>query len=254
MQALHWMVWIGVSTTLLGCNEIGVRSDPIESPPPAAEEQALQSEREQAPPTPAPARSESPCSEKAAQAIARAYLLSIPIVEGRFALEIDGQSALTRFVQANRELFSRIGAAVVCARFLSPRVSAQGASNYDRHAGDRVIEQWGADAPEIAGEVARDVQRDVNAGAQSQMMLGQELAWLAEVLPAVADGNLAPYNAARSPSRILMREQMPAIAMLEQIDPNAARLMRAEMQKAMTQYGPAFEQQIIAMARAHSGH
>jgi hypothetical protein len=184
--------------------------------------------------------------------IARAYVLSIPVVEGRLELSIDADSPLTKFVQANRAAFHSEGT-TGCMRLLGASLARQGGAAYDQHAGDRVIEQFGGDAPEIAGQVARDVQRDANLGAQNAYLMGMELMWLADVLPAIADGNLEPYNAAGSLSRQQTKAILPMAEGVLNADPATAAQVHRAISESFRQIIPPFEQAIVRMSATSCG-
>ena len=70
----------------------------------------------------------------------------------------------------------------------------------------------------------------MNAGSVDLFSMGQELLWLATVLPTAAQQDWRPYYTTGRPWRQQVREALPNIRQLGQLDPSVAPMLGAMLQ------------------------
>jgi hypothetical protein len=92
------------------------------------------------------------------------------------------------------------------------------------------------------GEQARGVANSLQSGNLDMLRMGQELVWLANVLPAAADGNWTLFDTTGTYLRTTYRQMKPF--MDEMSDPE----VRAIVQNVRGQYEPIVEDQIMWLA------
>ncbi|MBN2526817.1 MAG: hypothetical protein JXR76_10515 [Deltaproteobacteria bacterium] len=187
------------------------------------------------------------CPSHVARAVADAYLKSAPISAEKLKLEISKDSSLVTYVDAHKGLFSENGPAVECARHLGQRVVALGESAFStsEEMHKTMVHKWGGAAPGTAADAADNVQ---SRGA-SMYVLGQELLWLAEVLPGVAAGNLAQFNEGNSPMRRQLQNAISeaSSSQTSSINPNATHIDEL-LDITSTQYRPDLSGFIVMLA------
>lgn len=136
------------------------------------------------------------CSEMDGIVVAGALALAHPFAD---------ESVLYKMVQENKALFSANSSVIACARKLGNRLVSAGLKSYDPKAADRAARSGGP------AELVPDVARELNAFSLEASALGQELNWLAGVLPAMAAGDMVPFNTTASPQRAQIRQLLPLI-------------------------------------------
>ena len=191
--------------------------------------------------------SHSPCTSASAKAIARAYLLSVPLRNDRINLAISDDSQLTQYVQHNHELFAAHGAATQCAAALGEKVTSFGEQAYlsSTDMQKSISGNWGGSAAAIAAKAADTLQ---SHGA-SMFTLGEEMLWLAKVLPDVANGQLSGYNAADSNSRSLLKQAVQTQAASEITNADMTNENLSDLlNNTANQYLTPLEDQIILLA------
>ena len=170
-----------------------------------------------------------PSKEETARVLAHTYVLATPI---------SSPEALFDYVQENREYFVKNGPAIRLARALGNRLIREGVGAYDPNAFERAMGVGPA-------EFAPDVARSLNEGAYQALAMGQELCWLADVLPAVAVGDYGPYQTTGTLARQAVRQSLPYIyGMMEMLDPEIAQLY----EETMNLYMPLAEDYIFMLA------
>ena len=177
--------------------------------------------------TSSPANAGHLCTEQSARAIARAYMLSSPFSSGN----------ILGYITQNREHFVQGGNAIRCARALGSQLVTAGINAYDPKAYEKAM---GVGPAEFAPKVAESI----NSGATDLMLMGQELHWLAQVLPPAIRGNYVPYNTTGTPTRQQIRQVLPIFNVLCQTDPAMCQMVRGIMQ----QFEPIIEEQIVMLA------
>lgn len=140
-----------------------------------------------------------PIDEVTARVLARAYALDNPLAT----------KEMEAFVSANQSFFVANGSAIQAMRLLGGKLTQAGINAFDPQALARASQVGGP--PEMVGQVARKL----NSGATDIFCMGQELAWLAEVLPYAVQGDWRPYLQTRPICRGLTH--IEAITRLEQL-------------------------------------
>jgi hypothetical protein len=168
------------------------------------------------------------CNQQSARAIAHAYVLASPLGDG---------NELANYVRANHALFTHGGAAIRCASVLGPRLVRGGINAYDPKAYERAM---GVGPSQFAPQVADSI----NSGAVDLYMMGAELQWLAQVLPAMANGNYQPFLTTGTYMRQQMRQILPIMQMMLAMDPGAAQILNS----VNAQFAPIAEEQIFMLA------
>lgn len=191
------------------------------------------------------------CLPEAAKTMAHAYLASFQFTEGTTSLPIDASSPFSKYVQENQKMFAKEGAATRCAAALGRHITSLGQDTYKdpKKMSDNITSKWGGQAAEIAAQSASDVQ---SSGAE-MFELGQELQWLANVLPDVAAGNYTTFNAADSQTRMRMKDAQPAPDAISKKSPQKPQKagtpeMAKTMDSPMHQMGPMVENQLVILA------
>ena len=87
--------------------------------------------------------------------------------------------------------------------------------------------------------MARSVASDIQSGSVGLMAMGQELFWLAEVLPTAAAGDWKDYNTTGTPTRQQLRQVLPWMDSI--LDPST----KQSFDIMMSQYAPVFEKQLF---------
>jgi hypothetical protein len=193
------------------------------------------------------ARKTPACTYESAQAVARAYLLSMPVKDESIALSLTDESPLSKFVAENKALFVKDGPAIKCIAALGEQITALGENSYDSSntMHRAIMSKWGGKSPEAAANAADTVQ---SHGA-SMYQLGQEMRWLSNVLPSIVDGEYVAFNRADSPLRHHLdqiRQKVDVSA--ETIRPAISAEMEDVLNDTLNQYGPALEDEIVTLA------
>jgi len=183
----------------------------------------------------------SACDEQAARLAARAYVLSIPLVQG-------GEQLLS-LLQGNRGAFSQDGEATGCLRRLGQRLTSSGMQQAQELEDYSATEQFGGSMPEELSQLPGQVDQTLGAYAGNTIMMGQELLWLSRVLPAAAHGNTGPYHTTATPARRMAIQVMPMLQMLCGMDPTACSALNGSLRAVL----PHLERQVRAMALAAAG-
>jgi hypothetical protein len=191
--------------------------------------------------------SESPCTDIAANALARAYRLAMPIDRGSFTFTIDESSPLAAYVRDHRALFKRDGAAVRCATALGRHVVSLGVKTLRNRQDvyDGVMNGWGGQSPDIAASVALEL---INQGAD-MYALGNELIWLAQVLPDVTKSRYDSFNQADSETRQTLKQYIPLFDTAIGVSRDR-ELYRQILSQTREQFGPNTENALIILASA----
>jgi hypothetical protein len=187
------------------------------------------------------------CTYEAAQAVARAYLLSMPVKDETISLSVTEESPLSKFVAENKALFVKDGPAIRCITALGEQITALGEQSYDSSNSMHraIMSKWGGKSPEAAANAADTVQ---SHGA-SMYQMGVEMRWLSNVLPSIVDGNYDAFNRADSP----LRHHLDNIRQKNDVSDAAVRpAITTEMEDVLNdtlnQYGPALEDEIVTLA------
>lgn len=175
-------------------------------------------------------------SKAAARHLARIYVLTNPLAEGDFRA----------YLSQNRPYFVENGQAVQLAKELGLALRTAGVSSYDPGAEERahrIASQTGV-SPEFAPEVARNLNRN----SLDLWRMGNELLWLAEVLPPATRGDFGPYETTGTWQRQQIRQVLPILKTLLTSDPEMAQMYNA----VLKEYRPFAEEYIMSLFKAYS--
>lgn len=103
----------------------------------------------------------------------------------------------------NKGKFSKTGAVIQCALRLSRALTKAGLESYDPKAYEKVMHP--------------DVAQNMNALSVEMVTFGTELGWLAKVLPPIAEGDTDPFQTTGTPTRQILRQNLPGIHLMLQI-------------------------------------
>ena len=182
---------------------------------------------------PAPVQTPQTFDPKVAQVVGRVYYLAIPLSE---------PSELANYVQQNRAYFVENSPVIRCASALGNKLVYQAVSSYSQGDYDKAYEsslEMGA-----TGEIAHSVADSIQSGNLGLFAMGQELLWLAEVLPSAAEGNWTPFNTTGTEARITTRNYLSIVNSMGMMDPETLQIMQA----SMTQFQTLAEDQIVFLA------
>jgi len=193
----------------------------------------------------------NPCSQDAALVLARAYILAQPLLVAD-DIYINNGEPLRKWVAQRPDVFGREGVVTRCAARVGPRIAQQGIGLYDPNAYEKVMDS----SPAEISHLSQDVADRMNDSATNLFELGQELTWLAEILPAVADGDLEPFlntgYTLRNEKKQLAQAAFANVRAMCQMDPAGCRenfsMMVPALKKAVdeTQYATAYSIVMLA--------
>jgi hypothetical protein len=172
------------------------------------------------------------CSDQSARLIARAYFLSNPMLP---------DDEFRAFVAGNRSALTSSSPAIQCGQVLGAHIALRGIGAYDTDAYRRAMGSGPA-------ELAPDVARSINSGAVDLFVMGQEIAWLAGVLPAAAEGNFGPYATTGTETRVMMRQALALVGPLVTMDGEFAQML-GMTKSLLGQFEAISEQQILMLAQ-----
>ena len=175
------------------------------------------------------------CDEATARTIGRLYYLTNPINE-----QTNPQS-IEAFVRSNAQLLSRGSNLINCIRHVGNRLVMHGLLSFSQQdANDAYGSAIGMGA---TMEQAGKVRDSVNQGSIETMAMGQELLWLAEVIPDAAAGNWISYGTRGTELRLQIRQVWRMLQPMMEMDPS----MRTIVEQTMGQFQPWIEYQVVFM-------
>ncbi len=168
-----------------------------------------------------------------ARDVGRVYRLAFPLAD---------PNRLREVVQQKRTLFAKNSVLIRCAKALGSKLTAQAVMSFAKSdyngAYGRALEMG------TTGEQARAVADGLQSGSLDMFTMGQELLWLAQVLPAAAEGDWKPFETTGTLSRQQIRQYLPFLQQMLAQDP----AMAVVVDQAMVQCGPMIEEQIVWLA------
>lgn len=173
------------------------------------------------------------CSPESARLLGRAFRLANPMNDPR-ELEV--------FLRQNRSAFRENGSAVRCAKALGNAMVRQGVNAFSEMSYNDAY--GGALQMGANGDQARKIANSMTSGAVDVYMMGEELIWLAKVLPAAEQGNWQPFNTTGTIQRQQARQYLPFYRQMRQMDP----AISAVFEQTMKQFGPLIEEQVVVYA------
>jgi hypothetical protein len=175
---------------------------------------------------------ERTCNANDATFWAEAFILSNPV--------ITSVNELQKFVEMHKDELRNDSPLINCASLVGRKLLDKGASMYSRDDQTRVYNNMisiGTPAHE-----ATRIANEFNAGAYDAMMIGEELIWLAEVLPQAAEGNWTPYQTTGSERRKAARDY---VALMRSLDGLMEPGTSEQISGVMKQYGPEMKQAVL---------
>jgi hypothetical protein len=175
------------------------------------------------------------CDDETARLVSRAYILSFPWL---------GQDKLLeQLINDNRSAFNENGGATRCMRSLGTALLQQ--SIQRRPANPYAAqERFAGMMPPGLGHLPGQVDAEMRNAGTEFLTMGQELTWLAQVLPAASQGNAGPYNSQATPWRQMMNSLVPQLNLLCSMDPSVCQSVLTHMKSLL----PVAEQQVYVLA------
>ena len=163
----------------------------------------------------------SECLKQIAQIIGRVYFLANPL---------SNPSELVEYIQQNRTYFVEDCTVIRYTKSLGNRLVSRGLSSLSQEDYDGAYESTLGMGGTM--EQARDVANSISSGSMNLYMLGNELLWLAEVLPYAVNGNWRPFQTTGTNTRNQIRQILPFYNMMLKTEP----LMLQLVDEIMKQY------------------
>ena len=182
------------------------------------------------------AQGSSLCTEVTARNVGGLYYALNPLNEQSHPQQ------LMAFVQTNKRLLAPNAPTIQCLRLVGLRLMNQGLASFSMKDSDHAYEsalRMGADVDQ-----ARSVASSINSGSIEAYMMGEELVWLSEVVPAAAEGDWTRFAGTGTQSRLMFRQVWPLYQQMLAMDPS----MRTILESAMAQMQPWVEYQVAVLA------
>ncbi len=151
----------------------------------------------------------SACNEGPALLVARAVALTDPSLEDRQGLD--------QLMRDNPGYFAEDGSAIACMKRLGIALTQKGVADANRSPSAR--ERWGGAMPPGLQHVPEQVDRSMNHQAGGLYFVGENLLWLARVLPAAAGGDYSAYQRHEAFGRRMLYQNAMLQKQLCQINP-----------------------------------
>lgn len=177
------------------------------------------------------------CDETSSRLVARSYVLTMPLL-GR-------DNEMVPLMQSNRSYFAPGGPAIQCMQSLGTALIRGGLNMSGEYSGSSATERFGGSMPPGLAHLPGEVDRSMGGYGSDILTMGQELLWLAQVLPSAAQGNYTPYNAGGTTNRQLAFRVLPMYRMLCQMAPAICEMMF----NMFNEISPQIEQQVYVLAR-----
>ncbi len=177
------------------------------------------------------------CDEMSSRLVARTYVLTMPLL-GR-------DNEMIPLMQSNRGYFTQGGGAIRCMQRLGTALVQGGLTRSREFSGPSATERFGGSMPEGLGHLPGQVDASMRSYGSDMFAMGQELLWLARVLPAAAQGDYTPYKTPGTTTRRMMYQVLPIYQMLCSMDPSICQMMLGMLREM----APQIEQQVYVFAR-----
>lgn len=178
----------------------------------------------------------SACDETSSRLVARAYVLSIPMMYR--------ENELIPLMESNPGYFTEGGRAIQCMQSLGNALVQGGLEQYSQLDDYSATERFGAQMPGELAHLPGKVDDSLRSYSSDMFSMGQEFLWLSRVLPPAAQGDYTPYNTPGTESRRMAAQVMPILQMLCQMEPDMCQMM----QSMWLEMSPVLEQQIYTLA------
>ena len=149
---------------------------------------------------------------------------------------------MVEYIQQNRTYFVEDCTVIRYTEYLGNKLVSSALSSFAQKDYDRGYES--ALGMGATMEQARDVANSIGSGSVDLYLMGNELLWLAKVLPYAANGNWSLFKTTGTENRNQIRQILPIINMLIETDHSMGQLV----DEVMNQYGPIVEEQIAMLA------
>lgn len=177
------------------------------------------------------------CDEMSSRLVARSYVLAMPL-QGR-------DNELIPLMQSNPGYFTQGGGAIRCMQRLGTALLEGALASSRQFSGSSAQERFGSSMPEGLANLPGQIDTNMRSYGSDMFTMGNELLWLAKVLPAAAQGNFTPYSTTGTDPRQMMSQVQPIYQMLCQTDPTMCQMALS----IVREMAPLIEQQIYALAR-----
>lgn len=172
------------------------------------------------------------CDPASARDLGALMIQSSPIIE----MNDDRVHNFGNWISGNAQFLKSNGPIIECARNLGNALISRGLSSYMQTDYDdaygRVLSMGGN------MDDGHAVADSMTSGALDAMMMGKELLWLAQVIPAGAEGNWEPYFSSGTSARQQFRQMIPILKVSGL--GNAEQLM-----PYFSQYEPILQDQMV---------
>lgn len=175
-----------------------------------------------------------------ARLVARAYVLSIPL--------LFKENDLIPLMAENKAYFVEDGKAIRCMRALGNALIQHALAVGQQTGGRSATEIFGGSMPEGLEDLPGQVDASMRSYSNDTFTMGQELLWLSQVLPSAAEGDYELYNTTGTSARQMWAQVLPYMRMLCQMNPDLCQTM----QNVMREMQPVMEEQIYNLARQFS--
>ena len=176
------------------------------------------------------------CDEETSRLVAKAYVLSAPLI-GR-------ENELIPLIQSNPDDFNEGGRAIRCMQSLGTALAQGGLEQSKQFSDVWTIERFPS-MPTGLEHLTGQVDASLRSYGSDMFSMGNELVWLSQVLPPAVQGNYTPYKTTGTSSRRMAAQALPNYQMLCQMNPGACRMMQA----MFLEMEPMLEEQIYNYAR-----
>jgi len=122
------------------------------------------------------------CDEVTSRLVAQAYVLSLPII-GR-------DNELIPLMKSNPGYFTEGGGAIRCMQSLGTALVQGGLASSREFSGYSATERFGSMMPEGLSHLPGEVDNSLRSYGSDMFTMGEELVWLAQVLPPRRTGKL----------------------------------------------------------------
>lgn len=177
------------------------------------------------------------CDELSSQLVAKTYVLTMPL--------LGKDNKIIPLMEKYPGHFAQGGGAIRCMQSLGNALMRGALEQSREFSRPYATERFGGSMPEGLGHLPGQVDRSMISYGNDMFTMGQELLWLAEVLPYAAQGNYAPYNNPTTTNRQMAAQVLPIYQMMCQMDPSVCQMMVAMLEEL----SPQIEQQILFLAR-----
>lgn len=169
----------------------------------------------------AAAQGSTPCTEQAAQDVGAFYYRLHPITEQTHP------DRVLALVQAHKSLLAPDSPTIRCMRLVGRRLASQGLAAFAALDADHAY----ASALSMGANMdqAQRVAESITSESVDTWAMGQELIWLADVLPSAARGDWTLFGQTGTQERMSIRQVWPLYQQMSAMDPTMQPLLDGAM-------------------------